>query len=116
MMDQPFWASRVAALGAACAPIPARQLTASRLSAALTEVTSCPATESGAGSWANWSAARTGTREWSNASRRSGGRTTTHAPEPLYRQESPLISYSEFRYQAGDRSLILIWTCQTGSS
>jgi sterol 3beta-glucosyltransferase len=42
MMDQPFWASRVAALGAACVPIPARQLTASRLVAALTEVTSVP--------------------------------------------------------------------------
>jgi len=41
-MDQPFCASRVAALGAACAPIPARQLTASRLAAALTEVTSVP--------------------------------------------------------------------------
>jgi sterol 3beta-glucosyltransferase len=42
MMDQPFWASRLAALGAACAPIPARHLTASRLAAALTEVTSKP--------------------------------------------------------------------------
>jgi sterol 3beta-glucosyltransferase len=42
VLDQPFWASRLAALGAACAPIPARQLTASRLAAALTEVTSVP--------------------------------------------------------------------------
>ena len=34
MMDQPFWASQLAALGAACAPISARQLSASRLAAA----------------------------------------------------------------------------------
>ncbi|MFJ4322941.1 glycosyltransferase [Streptomyces tricolor] len=38
--DQPFWAARLAALGAAPAPVPLRALTVERLAAALTLVTS----------------------------------------------------------------------------
>lgn len=38
-MDQPFWASRVAALGAGPAPVPRRRLTASSLAAALRATT-----------------------------------------------------------------------------
>ncbi|WP_381558530.1 glycosyltransferase [Streptomyces eurythermus] len=38
--DQPFWAARLAAIGAAPAPVPLRALTAERLAAALTLVTS----------------------------------------------------------------------------
>ena len=114
MMDQPFWASRVAALGAACAPIPARQLTASRLSAALTEVTSVPSYRVRSRELGELVRGEDGHARVVERIAALEGRTTTHAPEPLYRQESPLISYSEFRYQAGDRSPILIWTCQTG--
>ncbi|MEV4443247.1 glycosyltransferase, partial [Streptomyces sp. NPDC049577] len=36
--DQPFWAARVAALGAAGGPIPFRSLTAERLAGALGDV------------------------------------------------------------------------------
>ena len=41
--DQPFWAWRVAALGAGPQPILKRQLTAERLAAAITEATTSPA-------------------------------------------------------------------------
>jgi sterol 3beta-glucosyltransferase len=41
--DQPFWARRVAALGVGPAPIPRRQLTVDRLTAALRQATSSPA-------------------------------------------------------------------------
>jgi UDP:flavonoid glycosyltransferase YjiC (YdhE family) len=41
--DQHFWAWRVAALGAGPRPIPRRQLSAERLAAAITEVTTSPA-------------------------------------------------------------------------
>lgn len=41
--DQPFWASRVAALGAGPRPIPATKLTADRLAHAIREATSEPA-------------------------------------------------------------------------
>jgi sterol 3beta-glucosyltransferase len=41
--DQPFWARRVAALGVGPAPIPRRQLTVDRLTAALRHATSNPA-------------------------------------------------------------------------
>ncbi|WP_363318350.1 nucleotide disphospho-sugar-binding domain-containing protein [Bosea sp. (in: a-proteobacteria)] len=38
-MDQPFWASRVAALGAGLEPIPRTRLTQDRLAAALSKAT-----------------------------------------------------------------------------
>ncbi len=42
MVDQPFWADRLARLGAAAPPIPWKRLTADRLSAALARVTTDP--------------------------------------------------------------------------
>lgn len=42
LLDQPFWAHRLAALGVASAPIPLHRLTASRLAEALRQVTTDP--------------------------------------------------------------------------
>jgi UDP:flavonoid glycosyltransferase YjiC (YdhE family) len=46
IMDQPFWASRVAALGAGPAPIPRRRLTVARLAGALRQAVADEATRS----------------------------------------------------------------------
>ncbi|MEV0154905.1 glycosyltransferase [Micromonospora sp. NPDC050686] len=43
LLDQPFWAARVAAMGAGPAPIPMRRLTADRLAAAIEAMVSRPA-------------------------------------------------------------------------
>jgi UDP:flavonoid glycosyltransferase YjiC (YdhE family) len=42
LLDQRFWAARLAALGAATAPVPYRRLTADRLAAAIRTTTTNP--------------------------------------------------------------------------